>query len=403
MANIISSSSAEAREKYEEEQPRIFQVTEGLKSRHTKEAYSLAFNQFIKVTVKSDNLRALLDTKQNVIESKIIDHIIHLRDVQKLSYWTIQVYCSGILHFFKMNDISLNIDKIKRFLPEDESDRYALDRPYSVTEIESMLAKCDIRSRVVILLMASTGMRVGAIPGLRLGDIKKMDEYGLYMIWVYNRSKADRYFTFCTPECVNSIDAYLKYRESFGEQLKDKSPLIREQFNIDNPFTANAPKSISQRMLCFVVEDVLKRAGVNQIAVGSKRRQVMRTHGFRKYFLNQCDRGNMNYSVRECLVGHKLPNQDSHYIRKTEEEMLAEYIKAIPLLTIDPNQRLEQENHDLKAVQAEELKSVKRQMKLMKDWMKSSFNQIVEWTRPLDPKLAESISLNSLQLDDPED
>lgn len=115
-----------------EEQPRIFDVTEGLKSPQTKQTYRLAFEHFLKVTLKNDDLRALLDTKQNVIESKVIDHIIRLRDVEKLSYWSIQVYCSGILHFFKMNDVSLNVDKIKRFLPQDESDHYATDRPYSV-------------------------------------------------------------------------------------------------------------------------------------------------------------------------------------------------------------------------------------------------------------------------------
>jgi integrase len=100
-------------------------------------------------------------------------------------------------------------------------------------------------------------------------------------------------------------------------------------------------------MLCFVVEDVLKRAGVNQISVENKRRQVMRTHGFRKFFINQCDRSNTNFSVREHLVGHKLPNQDSHYIRKTEEEMLAEYVKAIPLLTIHSEGRLEHQIQEL--------------------------------------------------------
>ncbi|MGB8086750.1 MAG: hypothetical protein WCF07_10730, partial [Nitrososphaeraceae archaeon] len=73
-----------------------------------------------------------------------------LKDVKKLSYWTIQVPCSGILHFFKMNDFSLNVDKIKRFLPTDESDRYATDRPYSIKEIERILEKCDVRSREVV-------------------------------------------------------------------------------------------------------------------------------------------------------------------------------------------------------------------------------------------------------------
>ena len=93
-----------------------------------------------------------------------------------------------------MNDVVLNSKKIKRFLPADEG-HYQGDRPYSIKEIELLLSKCDIRSRVVVLLMASTGMRVGAIPGLRIADIKKFDEYDLYLIWVYNKSKKDRYYT----------------------------------------------------------------------------------------------------------------------------------------------------------------------------------------------------------------
>jgi hypothetical protein len=59
------------------------------------------------------------------------------------------------------------------------------------------------------------------------------------MIWAYNRYRADRYYTFCTPECATAIDAYLDYRRSFHEEIKDKSPLIREEFNIDNPFTGS--------------------------------------------------------------------------------------------------------------------------------------------------------------------
>lgn len=150
MAFVTSEDNRQEKKQGEyEEQPRIFQVTDGLKSPQTKVTYRVAFERFLKVTVKNDNLRALLDTKQNVIESKVIDHIIHLRDVQKLSYWSIQVYCSGILHFFKMNDMNLNVDKIKRFFPQDESERYATDRPYSVKEIEQIIEKCDVRSQII--------------------------------------------------------------------------------------------------------------------------------------------------------------------------------------------------------------------------------------------------------------
>jgi integrase len=168
----------EQQKEQEEENERIYLVTDGLKSQQTKEVYRLAFQYFIKVTVKSDNLRVLLDTKPSVIESKIISHIEHLKDERKLKYWSIQVYCSAILHFFAMNGIVLNTKKIKRFLPLE--DTYAADRPYSVDEIQQIIDKCDIRSRVVILLMTSTGMRVGALSALRLSDIKKIDEYSLF-------------------------------------------------------------------------------------------------------------------------------------------------------------------------------------------------------------------------------
>jgi hypothetical protein len=56
---------------------------------------------------------------------------------------------------------------------------------------------------------------------------------------VYAGTK-DKYATFCTPECFTTIQSYLEFRKRSGEILNDKSPLIREQFNKDNPFTCLA-------------------------------------------------------------------------------------------------------------------------------------------------------------------
>jgi integrase len=361
---IEESSSQSQQSQSAQQQPRIYDVTDGVKSVYTKRNYRSTFNHFTSTIFENKNpdLRLLLDYKPSVIESKIIDYIEYLK-TRKLAYSTVQGYCASIFHFFEINDVNLNTRKIKRFLPQDEFENISNDRPYSVNEIEQILSKCDIRSRVVILLMASTGMRIGGLRELRLADIKKIDEFGLYMIWVYNRSRKDRYYTFCTIECAVAIDAYLDYRRSFGEELKDKSPLIREQFNIDNPFTAKAPRFLSPRMMSFVIEDVLKRSGINQIRVGNERRDVMCTHGFRKYFITQCDKAHMAFTVREYLSGHRLPNQDASYIRTTEEDRLAEYVKVIPFLTIDETQRLQDKVKDLEGQQAQEIERLKTQLK----------------------------------------
>jgi hypothetical protein len=68
------------------------------------------------------------------------------------------------------------------------------------------------------------------------------------------------------------------------------------------------------------------------------------------------------FTVREFISGHRLPIQDASYILRTEEETLSEYVKVIPYLTIDPTQRLKQENRDLKTVKAQEIDRLKTQL-----------------------------------------
>ena len=99
-------------------------------------------------------------------------------------------------------------------------------------------------------------------------DPVRFDEFSLYLIWVYNRSRKDRYYTFCTPEAARAIDEYLEHRKSFGEELKDKSPLIRDKFNIDNPFTTKAPQFLSMRTLSFIFEDAIKKASLPSATAG---------------------------------------------------------------------------------------------------------------------------------------
>jgi hypothetical protein len=98
----------------QEEENRIYLTEDGLTSNYTKNTIIIN-DHFSKTTVKNKDLRVLLDTKQSVVESKIIDHIKYLHEVQHLGYLSIQTHLSGILRFFAMNDYHLNIKKIRRF------------------------------------------------------------------------------------------------------------------------------------------------------------------------------------------------------------------------------------------------------------------------------------------------
>lgn len=103
-----------------------------------------------------------------------------------------------------MNDITLNKKKIKMF--KGEYTKKVVDRAYTDKDIKKILDVSDLRAKTIVLLMASSGIRIGALPGIRIRNLEKINN--IYKITVYEGSSS-QYFTFCTPECTSYIDDIL--------------------------------------------------------------------------------------------------------------------------------------------------------------------------------------------------
>jgi integrase len=355
---------------------RIYQVTDGLRSKHTKKAYLIAFNQFLKDGAKIQDLQVLLDHKPRVLEQMIIGYVENLRDKGK-AHKTIQLHVAAILHFFvTLNDVPLNKRKITRFIPSDDDESAHSDKAYDIDDILRLLNASDIRTKVMVYLMASSGMRQGALPGLLYGNLTLIPEHNLYQIEVYATSKKWRYITYCTPECRQAIYTYLNYRRRLGEDITEETPLIRELFSPSNPFTINAPKRCTDEMVIQSLEKALHKSGVNQRSIAlqkGKRRSIMRSHGFRKFALTRMKKAGIDFSDRHALLGHKSNiSNDLNYDRTEYSDRLLAYVKAIPLLTINPNQRLVQENQQLKKASIDylaELGDLKEEFNEMKQML----------------------------------
>jgi len=245
-----------------------------------------------------------------------------------------------------MNDIALNKKKINMF--KGEFTRRVSDRAYTYEEIKKLLDISDLRIKSVILLMVSSGIRIGAIPLLKLRNLEKIDS--IYKITVYEGTN-EEYFTFCTPECANYIDEYLEYRAKNGEKLHKESFLIRDQFDsTDLEQVRNRSKGIALSTLKVIIHNKLIKSGIKVVDHSKySRKDVPESHGFRKFFMTQCVNSNLNAEIREMMLGHKI-GLASCYYRPTVQEMLNEYLKAVNLLTINEENRLKLE---LKKVQVE--------------------------------------------------
>ena len=284
-----------------------FNFINSIKAEATKKIYERDIKLYMKfcdVTRLSDLLVIIEPQKQ------IIRYLTSLRE-RGLAYNSLSNMLNAIYHFYEMNDVVLNKKKINMF--KGEFARTVIDRAYNHNEIRKVLDVSDVRMKVIVLLMASSGMRVGALPLLRLRNLEKFDS--IYKITVYEGSN-EEYYTFCTPECTSFIDSYFEYRTQNGEKLHKDSFLIRDQFDItDIEQIRNKSKGITVYTVKAVIDNVLVKSGLRTIdhTIKYKRKEVAKCHGFRKFFTTQLVNSKVNPEIREMLMGHKIGLASVYY------------------------------------------------------------------------------------------
>lgn len=170
-----------------------------------------------------------------------------------VSYGTTQFPISPIFTFYQLNDIVLNRKKVSRYLGEYK--RIVRDEAYTTEQIHTALQTADIRMRMIILILSSTGARIGSLPGLVLGNLRKLPNYGIYRTVFYQDTNIE-YYTFTTREAAQTgVDNYLLYRQRCGEKFtfNEKtqkwepydSPLIRLSFDVNDMLQVRNPRPLS--------------------------------------------------------------------------------------------------------------------------------------------------------------
>jgi hypothetical protein len=287
-----------------------------------------------------------------------------LRD-SGISYNTIQFLIAPVFTFYQLNDVMLNRKKVSRYLGEYK--RVVKDDAYTTETLEHMLRNADFRMTVIIQILSSTACRIGALPELVLGNLTKIKlpdpKLKLYRIVFYYGTN-NEYYTFTTGECAAAIDNYLLYRQRCGEKISfDENaqkwepydvPLLRKQFDANDLLQVRNPIPMANRAIREALETHLIRAGIREVehltAPSSPKRvrkSVSLSTGFRKRAISIFIEAGLNHEIRELIVDHAT-QLDQHYFRPTEEQVLNEYLKAEPYLTIDPSLRLQNEIQMLK-------------------------------------------------------
>jgi Phage integrase family len=313
----------------------------------------------------------------------------------KALFTPIKMFCDGY------DDVtaSVNWKHIKKGMPTPE--QYSDDRAPTVEEIKKLLEYPDRRIKPIVLIMLSSGMRIGSFDGLQWKHIKPItnakDEVIAARLQVV-KSKQGPYRTFITPEAYHEIVKYMEFRKMWGEKISDDSWVLRNDFKTADIKRRKRPPSSEE-------EDdrgglngraerprQLKVSGINRVLVralyeeglretleeGEKRHEWKSAHGFRKFFETTVSYAGMHGLTFEMLMGHKT-GLTANYMRPTEDMLLQEYVKVVPALTISEElaQRknvavLKQQQEDLEQRYQEKFEEMKGKQQELENRLKTT-------------------------------
>jgi|Deesub1362B_J571_1020462.scaffolds.fasta_scaffold00003_325 integrase len=276
--------------------------------------------------------------------------------------------------FLKKNRISISMDDLD--LPSVYKDTE--DRIPTKDELKDLINTADLKTKAIILILISSGIRIGVLTKLKLRNID-FDSEPIKIVIPAELNKGKRkYFTFITPEASNILRLYLDHRKK-KEKLTENSHL----------FTTKYGTPYSERVL----EEVLRRHIKRHIALkrleGTKdNRYDIHIHSFRKFFKTMLEISGVKRSFIEFLMGHKGPYLNESYFRPFEEDVKNEYKKAIPNLTI-----IETVKQDIEELRKQQLLDIAKLLGFPEEKIKK-MEDILAKSRNIDEAIEEIKKLN---------
>lgn len=280
--------------------------------------------------------------------SWILNQVIRFLQFQKqrveneeITAATLKNFVKSLKVFCDSADLDIPWKKVTRGLPKGR--QAANDRAPTIEEIRKLVEYPDRRIKPIVYTMVSSGIRLGSWDFLQWKHINpilnKNGEVIAAKLSVYV-GDIEEYYSFTTAESYNSLKNWMDFRASYGEKITGESWVMRDLWQTTNMNygarwgLATNPKKLKSSGIKRLLERALWEQGIRQpLTAGAKRHEWKGAHGFRKVYKSRTEQIMKPINV-EITMGHDIGVSASYY-KPTEHEVLEDYLKAVPLLTIN--------------------------------------------------------------------
>jgi len=268
-----------------------------------------------------------------------IDEYIFYQKNRNLSPTTINKSVLSINIFFKINDINLHLNfKMTRKSPWYSS------RAITIEELMKLMATANLREKVIIGILAVSGLRLGTLVKLQYRHVKHDLERGITPLHIgidpqITKGMYQGYSTFINGEVTEYLKKYLSNRrkgnrDNEPENINDDSPLIRLH-------RRGRVEAMSTAAMGGVIRQVFFQSGILTKKPKSHAYSYeLGTSAFRKFFRTQMAVLRVEPHYIEHMMGHK--NNRYLDVKMVGTECLRQVYKSarISLKPADENERL---------------------------------------------------------------
>lgn len=281
--------------------------------------------------------------------------------LQGVSFSYANVSFSAIKHHLVMKErLILGWERIAKALGESEAKNNL--EGYSKGQIQKLLGVCDVKYKAIVLFLSSSGIRREALVELKLEDMEYLDEYKLYKLKVYRRTNWE-YTAFTTPEAAEAVKYYI-------DQYKPKFWLFPSRF------------SEEEHMGTGVISGMIRKLNLT-LGIGSAkshltsfRSGIPSVHGLRHFTISQMKKAKVDLEIAKLLTGHSIGIRKGYLSKYDDNDLLQDYLPAIPFLTINETLQLQKKVETLETEKDEKIKRLEAQIADMQTKMKEDMNKM---------------------------
>jgi integrase len=225
---------------------------------------------------------------------------------------TIRGYLTAVKGFLRHENVTVDDYQVRLKVGVPPNIESSLDRIPTREELRILVLDTNPRTRALISLLASSGLRIGEAANLHVSNLDLLNNKVTVMA-ARSKSRQTR-ITFISNETARFLSDYLRGRVDRKDDWVFPDP-------------RNPARPAGRGALYMLIIRALTKAGLRRKLDPDSCMYELHPHAFRKYFFTKLISAGVDRGIAEYLMGHRF-GLDNAYLRMAEDRLRKEYAKA---------------------------------------------------------------------------